>query len=171
MTDVPCLLSKEQEMLQKVNLQATISKWLEYCVGKNKKRKCNNTYSVWGAIYTLFTINFQIGMTSVWHLLSYSPWGNLHWDMGASTGDQTEYLTSFSHKQSGKPPPVVTKIKWPSMVPKMNTGTTGSKNMLPEKVLHLFLLLPQVVTKSSFSISALCYPISAQVSPRSPNSL
>ncbi len=32
-------------------------------------------------------------------------------------------------KQSGKLPPVVTKIKWRSMVPKMDTDTTGSKNL------------------------------------------
>ncbi len=41
--------------------------------------------------------------------------------------------TSLDTYQSGKLPRVVTKIKWPPTVPKMDTGTTGRKYMLPEK--------------------------------------
>ncbi len=43
------------------------------------------------------------------------------------------YSSHFEHYQSGKLPPVVTKIKFPPMIPNMDSGTTGSNNMLPEK--------------------------------------
>ncbi len=61
--------------------------------------------------------------------------GQGHHKLGKSITKHIEHPTGHADNcyQSGKLPLVVTKIKWPQMVPKMDTGIPGGKHMLPEK--------------------------------------
>ena len=90
------------------------------------------------------------------------------WHLTSAYNSELHIYKQSSYKldqQSGKLSPVVTKIEWP---PKQHALTRIMWR-------HLFLLLPQVVTKLSFSISAIyvrsCYSTFSQVSPGSLNSL
>ena len=44
------------------------------------------------------------------------------------------YVRPFNAYQSSKLPLVVSKIKWPPRLPKMDTTTPVGKDMLPEKI-------------------------------------